>query len=205
MEEGDDDGALVARSPEVTMGMRTILIGWLFEVHVQFDLLFQTFVAAVQYLDRYMARTTIERRKLQLCGIGALVIASKYEEIFAPEIRDFVYICDKAYTREEILATERDMCRVIDYRLDYDEPPAGALPVKQLATALYLMSRPSGSWKTRAARRTVRSLHMKLASGKLDWCVTRSRQRSRIDSFLKVLREERISKSILKKHCNIDM
>jgi len=28
-----------------------------------------------------------------------MLIASKYEEIWAPEVRDFVYISDKAYTR----------------------------------------------------------------------------------------------------------
>lgn len=29
-----------------------------------------------------------------------MLIASKYEDIYAPEISDFVYITDKAYTRE---------------------------------------------------------------------------------------------------------
>jgi hypothetical protein len=28
-----------------------------------------------------------------------MLIASKYEEIWAPEVNDFVYISDKAYTR----------------------------------------------------------------------------------------------------------
>lgn len=38
-----------------------------------------------------------------------MLIASKYEEIYAPEIRDFVYITDKAYTKEQILAQEFDI------------------------------------------------------------------------------------------------
>jgi G2/mitotic-specific cyclin-B, other len=29
-----------------------------------------------------------------------MLIASKYEEIYAPEVNDFVFITDKAYTRE---------------------------------------------------------------------------------------------------------
>jgi cyclin B len=29
-----------------------------------------------------------------------MLLASKYEEIYAPEIRDFIYITDKAYTQE---------------------------------------------------------------------------------------------------------
>jgi cyclin B len=35
-----------------------------------------------------------------------MLIASKYEEIYAPEVRDFVYITDNAYTKEEILQME---------------------------------------------------------------------------------------------------
>lgn len=46
-----------------------------------------------------------------------MLIASKYEEIYAPEIRDFVYITDKAYTREEVLAQEYDMLQVLDFNI----------------------------------------------------------------------------------------
>jgi cyclin B len=35
-----------------------------------------------------------------------MFIASKYEEIYAPELKDFVYVCDKAYAKEEILDME---------------------------------------------------------------------------------------------------
>jgi hypothetical protein len=35
-----------------------------------------------------------------------MLIASKYEEIYAPEVRDFVYITDKSYTKDEILKME---------------------------------------------------------------------------------------------------
>lgn len=35
-----------------------------------------------------------------------MLIASKYEEIYPPETKDFVYITDKAYTREEVLEME---------------------------------------------------------------------------------------------------
>lgn len=42
-----------------------------------------------------------------------MLIASKYEEIYAPEVRDFVYITDKAYTKEEILNMETEiLCKL---------------------------------------------------------------------------------------------
>ena len=46
-----------------------------------------------------------------------MLIACKYEEIYAPEVRDFVYITDKAYTREEILQMEFLMLSTLDFNI----------------------------------------------------------------------------------------
>lgn len=46
-----------------------------------------------------------------------MFIASKYEEIYAPEIKDFIYITDNAYKREQILALECDMLRVLEFNI----------------------------------------------------------------------------------------
>jgi cyclin B len=50
-------------------------------------------------------------------GATAMLIASKYEEVWSPEVKDFVYVSDKAYTREEILDMEKDMLKKLDYSL----------------------------------------------------------------------------------------
>jgi cyclin B len=34
-----------------------------------------------------------------LVGVAALFIACKYEEIYPPDLKDFVYITDNAYTK----------------------------------------------------------------------------------------------------------
>jgi hypothetical protein len=36
-----------------------------------------------------------------------MMLASKYEEIYPPEVRDFVYICDNAYTRDQVYPPAR--------------------------------------------------------------------------------------------------
>ena len=51
----------------------------------------------------------MHRTKLQLVAVAAMLISAKYEEIYAPMVRDFVYITDNAYTREEILEMESRM------------------------------------------------------------------------------------------------
>ena len=59
----------------------------------------------------------VKRQKLQLVGVTAMLIASKYEEIYAPEIRDFVYISDNAYTNDEIRAMETLMLNAFKFRI----------------------------------------------------------------------------------------
>ena len=97
--------------------MRAILVDWLIEVHFKFKLLSETLFLTVNLIDRFLERSDVVRTKLQLVGVTAMLIACKYEEIYAPEVRDFVYITDKAYSREEILAMEASMLATLDFNI----------------------------------------------------------------------------------------
>ena len=44
-----------------------------------------------------------------------MLIGCKYEEIYPPIVKDFVYITDNAYTKEEILEMEREMLETLDF------------------------------------------------------------------------------------------
>ena len=50
-------------------------------------------------------------------GVTAMLIASKYEEIWAPELNDFVYISDRAYKKEQILTMEKVMLNALKFNL----------------------------------------------------------------------------------------
>ena len=82
--------------------MRSILVDWLVEVHLKFKLLPETLYLTVGIIDRYLAKREVTRPKLQLVGVTALLLASKYEEIYPPEIHDLVYICDRAFSKDEV-------------------------------------------------------------------------------------------------------
>ncbi|KAL6758689.1 Cyclin, N-terminal domain-containing protein, partial [Haematococcus lacustris] len=73
-------------------------------------------------IDRYLEQKPVTRRNLQLVGVTAMLIACKYEEIWAPEVRDFVYISDKAYSREQILAMEKVMLSTLHFNLTLPTP-----------------------------------------------------------------------------------
>lgn len=88
--------------PHINERMRSILVDWLVEVHLKFKLVPETLYLTTNLIDRYLQRQEVSRPKLQLVGVTSLLIASKYEEIYPPELRDLVYICDRAYTRSEV-------------------------------------------------------------------------------------------------------
>lgn len=95
--------------------MRAILIDWLVEVHLKFKLVPETLYLTVNLIDRFLEKEVVMREKLQLVGVTAMLIASKVEEIYAPEVQDFVYITDRAYQRHEILEAERKMLEKLNF------------------------------------------------------------------------------------------
>ena len=46
-----------------------------------------------------------------------MLLASKYEEMYAPEIADFVYITDNAYSKIDIRKMECLILRTLDFNL----------------------------------------------------------------------------------------
>jgi cyclin B len=100
---------------DINEKMRAILIDWLIEVHLKFKLYPETLYLTVNLIDRYLEKEEVMRQHLQLVGVTAMLIASKYEEIYAPEVRDFVYITDKAYTKEEILKMEYKILTTLNF------------------------------------------------------------------------------------------
>jgi len=102
---------------EINDKMRGILIDWLVEVHLKFKLMPETLFITINLIDRYLMKRAVPRKNLQLVGVTAMLLASKYEEIWAPEVKDFIYISDKAYTRQQILHMEKSMLNVLKFNL----------------------------------------------------------------------------------------
>jgi cyclin B len=110
------------RQPDVNEKMRQILVDWLVEVHLKFKLGSETLFLTVRLLDRYLAVKTVKRSKLQLVGVTCMLLAAKFEEIYAPEVRDFVNITDKAYSKAEILDTEVCILNALQFRIQTVSP-----------------------------------------------------------------------------------
>ncbi|DAZ98891.1 TPA: hypothetical protein N0F65_002616 [Lagenidium giganteum] len=110
----------MSRQADINSKMRAILIDWLVDVHCKYDLLPQTLHIAVNLIDRHLEKDlNVPRQRLQLVGVTALFIASKYEEVYPPEAEDFVRITDNAYTRDEVFEMEVDILSRCGYRVTF--------------------------------------------------------------------------------------
>ncbi|KAF1326492.1 Cyclin-like protein, partial [Globisporangium splendens] len=90
---------------DINEKMRTILVDWLVEVGEEYDLDSQTF------------HKTINRKQFQLLGCACMMIAAKFEEVYGPNVEEFVYISDQTYTAEEMLDMEGKILQALEYRI----------------------------------------------------------------------------------------
>lgn len=107
---------------DINERMRGILIDWLIEVHYKFELMEETLYLTVNLIDRFIAVHPIVRKKLQLVGITAMLLACKYEEVSVPVVDDLIMISDKAYTRYEVLNMETLMVNKLQFNLSVPTP-----------------------------------------------------------------------------------
>jgi cyclin B len=61
----------------------------------------------------------VSKSRLQLVGVTSLLIASKYEEIYPPELKDFVFLSDKAYSKEDVLQMEFSILSTLSFDLTF--------------------------------------------------------------------------------------
>ncbi|XP_044467849.1 G2/mitotic-specific cyclin S13-7-like [Mangifera indica] len=102
---------------EINDKMRAILVDWLIDVHQKFELSPETLYLTINIIDRFLAVKNVPRRELQLLGMGAMLIASKYEEIWAPEVNDLVCISDRAYSHQQVLLMEKTILGKLEWTL----------------------------------------------------------------------------------------
>uniref|UniRef100_A0A671V0N5 G2/mitotic-specific cyclin-B2 n=1 Tax=Sparus aurata TaxID=8175 RepID=A0A671V0N5_SPAAU len=112
----------MSKQPSLNPEMRAILIDWLVEVQENFELYHETLYLAVKMADHYLDQTPVHREMLQLVGSTAMLIASKFEERSPPCVDDFLYICDDAYKREELISMEANILQTLRFDINIPIP-----------------------------------------------------------------------------------
>ncbi|GAV71923.1 Cyclin_N domain-containing protein/Cyclin_C domain-containing protein [Cephalotus follicularis] len=102
---------------DINCNMRAILIDWLVEVAEEYRLVPDTLHLTINYIDRYLSGNVMNRQRLQLLGVACMMIASKYEEICAPQVEEFCYITDNTYFKEEVLEMESAVLNYLKFEM----------------------------------------------------------------------------------------
>ena len=102
---------------DINEQMRAILIDWLVEVHYRFRLKSETLFQTVWIIDTYLSLVQITRAKLQLLGIASLLISCKSQEIYYPQLNEFIDITDGAYVKNELIEMEKKVLKVLHFNI----------------------------------------------------------------------------------------
>ena len=100
---------------EISEKSRKILIDWIISVHAKFNLLPNTLFLTINLIDRIIEKNVAYINSFQLLGTTALHIAAKYEEIYPPEINDYIFISNKAFSKEDVIEMENFILDTLNF------------------------------------------------------------------------------------------
>lgn len=130
----------MSQQKELHWNMRGVLIDWMIDIHNRFRLLPETLFLAVNLIDRFLSLRVVSMVKLQLVGMAALFIASKYEEVLCPSVENLLFAADGGFSDHEvhqiviapklkrtlklgqILKAEAYMLQVLNFDLSFPNP-----------------------------------------------------------------------------------
>ncbi|KAI3987462.1 hypothetical protein MKX01_017160 [Papaver californicum] len=110
------------QTDDITPKMRGILINWLIEVHHKFDLMPETLFLMVILFDRFLSVFAIKKNDMQLVGLTALLLASKYEDFWHPKVKELVSLAVDTYSRDQMLSMEKLILKKLLFRLNAPTP-----------------------------------------------------------------------------------
>ncbi|KAH7643700.1 g2/mitotic-specific cyclin-a-like [Dermatophagoides farinae] len=125
----------MSKQQNINTKMRSILVDWLVDVADEYKLKDETLFLTINYIDRFLSKFSITRQEFQLLGTSALFIASKYEEIYPPELAEFVYITDDSFTKAQILVMEKTILNGLSFDVSV---PTSNYFLDMFSTALVL-------------------------------------------------------------------
>jgi cyclin A len=87
----------------ITDNMRSILVDWLVDVSVHFEVMGETLHYAVKFIDRTLSKMPVDKTKLQLVGVSCMKIADVFNERSKEYYRqenasEYAYITADEYT-----------------------------------------------------------------------------------------------------------
>jgi len=96
---------------------RAFLIEWIIDVHRKFRLTPEALYVTIHIIDQFLSKKKVKKSALHLLGVSTLLIAAKYEEIYPPELKDFLMVSENLFTNKQVLQMERDILMEINFKV----------------------------------------------------------------------------------------
>ena len=125
--------------------VRIPILERMIEIGDKFNFEFCTCVLAISIFDSYTLHN-LDNFDHYLTSLMSLSIASKIEEEYAAEMRDYVYVCLKKYTSKELIQHERHICNVLEYRFDFSISNMASKVFNSIAKLAFLAVLLSGGF-----------------------------------------------------------
>jgi hypothetical protein len=103
--------------PYITPEHRATLVDWFSELRRKLGLRRESVFLTVNIVDRYLSLVEVRQSHLQLVGVAALMIATKFEEIKPPDVKDLVYYTADAYSRQQVVKKELDILTMLRFEV----------------------------------------------------------------------------------------
>ena len=94
---------------EIRDTSRAFLLEWIIDVHRKFRLQPESLYVTQLIIDQYLSKVKIQKSQLHLLGVSTLMIATKYEEIYPPELRELLAISENKFTKDQVLKMEKEI------------------------------------------------------------------------------------------------
>ncbi|XP_050997090.1 G2/mitotic-specific cyclin-B3 [Acomys russatus] len=106
------------RQAELSIDLRAILVDWLVEVQMCFQMSHETLYLAVKIVDLYLMKAQCKKKHLQLLGSTAYMIAAKLEESYPPSLKEFFFICEDVYKQRDMVSLEIKILKTLDFDIN---------------------------------------------------------------------------------------
>lgn len=77
----------------------------------------ETLYVTIHLIDRYLSKVQIKKSQLHLLGVTAVLIATKYEEIYPPDLKELLNVSENKFTKTDVLKMEQEILRALDFDL----------------------------------------------------------------------------------------
>lgn len=75
----------------------------------------ETLYVTINIIDRYLSIQEIKKSQLHLLGVTALLISTKYEEIYPPELKDLLSVSENKFSKAEVLSMEYKILTTLEF------------------------------------------------------------------------------------------